>query len=76
MARCDTGEGPGILFNGWRILGMRAQDGRLAGDLGGDAAWPLCEVDGGANARARVAATQSGDGERARAEGELGRTLG
>ena len=32
---------------------MRAQDGRLAGDLGGDAARPLREVDGGADARAR-----------------------
>jgi hypothetical protein len=31
---------------------MRAQDGRLAGDLGGDAAWPLREVDEGAHARA------------------------
>ena len=52
MARCDAG-GPGILFNGQRILGVRTQDGRLAGDLGGDAARPLREVDRGGDTRAR-----------------------
>ena len=32
---------------------MRAQDGRFPGDLGGDAVWPLHEVDGGADEQAR-----------------------
>ena len=58
--------GSGILFNSRRILGVRALDGRLAGDLSSDAAWSL----------PGVAATQRGDGERVRAEGELGSTLG
>ena len=75
MARCDAG-GPGILFNGQRILGVRAQDGRLAGDLGSDAARLLREVDGELMRGPGVTATQSGDGERARAKGNLGRTLG
>ena len=45
MARCDTGEGPGILFNGWRILGVHAQDGKLTGDHGRKI-WPVARARG------------------------------
>jgi hypothetical protein len=61
--------GPGFLFIGRRILGVRAQDGRFAGDLGGDAARLLREVDGGADARGRLV-SQRARGARACAAGE------